>query len=214
MTKRTVTLMAIAIMSTTSWAQTPVNRVETEQQVVALTFDDGPHTVNTPKLLELFRKNGVKATFFVIGKNVRKHPELAKRMLAEGHELGNHTTTHANLANLGDLKKVKDEIETTQKILKETVGKPAAVFRAPFLSHDKNVWTVLKDMPSINASRGTSDWSKDCTTQSILDKATKLVSLANEMIQVTGDTQHVFLEGVTILREEDGVKIVDLDMGS
>jgi sialidase-1 len=173
MTKRTVTLMAIAIMSTTSWAQTPVERVETEQQVVALTFDDGPNPVNAPKLLELFKKHGVKATFFVIGKNVRKHPELAKRMLAEGHELGNHTTTHANLAKLGDLEKVKKEIEETQEILKDTVGKPAAVFRAPFLAHDKNVWTVLKDMPSINASRDTSDWSKDSTTQSIIEKATK-----------------------------------------
>jgi peptidoglycan/xylan/chitin deacetylase (PgdA/CDA1 family) len=151
----------------------PVERVETKQQLVAITFDDGPHAVNTPKLLELFKKNNAKATFFVVGKNVRKHPELAKRMQAEGHELGNHTTTHADLAKLGDLKKVRKEIEDTQKILTETIGKPALVFRAPFLSHDKNVWTVLKDMPSINASRLTTDWRGDCTAQSIFEQATQ-----------------------------------------
>ena len=157
----------------TSRAQTPVERVETEQQLVAITIDDGPHAVNTPKLLELFKKNGVKATFFVIGRSVKRDPELAKRMLAEGHELGNHTTTHADLAKLGDLEKVRKEIEDTQRILKETIGKPAVLFRAPFLSHDKNVWTVLKGMPSINASRLTTDWSGDSTAQSIFDQATK-----------------------------------------
>lgn len=173
MTKRTAILVAMAIMSTTSWAQTPVERVETEQQLVAITFDDGPHAVNTPKLLELFKKNDVKVTFFVVGRNVRKHPDLAKRMLTEGHELGNHTTTHADLAKLGDLEKVRKEIEDTQRILKETIGKPAILFRAPFLSHDENVWTVLKDMPSINASRLTIDWSGESTPQSIFDQATK-----------------------------------------
>jgi peptidoglycan/xylan/chitin deacetylase (PgdA/CDA1 family) len=174
MTKRTVTLlMATAIMSTTSWAQKPVERVETDQPLVAITFDDGPNPVNGPKLLALFKKTGVRATFFVNGNNLRKHPELAKRMVAEGHELGNHTTSHANLAKLGDLEKVRKQIEETQTIMKETVGKPAAVFRAPFLSHDKNVWTVLNGMPAINASRDTKDWSKDSTVESIIDKATK-----------------------------------------
>ena len=105
MTKRTVILMALAIISTTLWAQTPVERVETKQPLVALTFDDGPNPVNTPKLLALFKKTGVKATFFVTGNSLRKHPELAKRMVAEGHELGNHTTTHADLAKLGDLER-------------------------------------------------------------------------------------------------------------
>ena len=175
MTTRTATLvaMAMATISTPSWAQTPVERVETEQQLVAITIDDGPHPVNTPKLLELFKKNGVKATFFVIGRSVKRDPELAKRMLAEGHELGNHTFTHADLAKLGDLEKVRKEIEDTQRILKETIGKPAVLFRAPFLSHDENVWTVLNGMPSINASRLTTDWSGDRTAQSIFYQATK-----------------------------------------
>ena len=118
--------MAMAVICTPSWAQTPVERVETKQKLVAITFDDGPHIVNTPKLLELFKKNDVKATFFVIGKSVKRHPELANRMLAEGHELGNHTLTHADLAKLGDLEKVRKQIEDTQGILKDTIGKPAS----------------------------------------------------------------------------------------
>ena len=108
----------------------PVERVETEQQLVAITFDDGPHAVNTPKLLELFKKNDVKATFFVIGRSVKRDPELAKRMLAEGHELGNHTTTHADLAKLGDLEKVRKEIEDTQRILMETIEAMPRIIKA------------------------------------------------------------------------------------
>ena len=64
---------------------------------VALTFDDGPHPVFTPQILDLLAENGIHATFFVVGENVRAHPELLERTLKEGHEIGNHTYDHAYL---------------------------------------------------------------------------------------------------------------------
>ena len=154
------------------WPRRPIDNVKTKQPMVALTFDDGPNPVNAPILMDLFKKHNAKATFFLIGANVRKRPELARRMLAEGHELGNHTTRHTNLAKK-DARTVREAIESTQAIIKETVGKAPVVFRGPFLAYNEHVWTVLNDlnMPAINASQDTRDWSNASTVKSIIDKA-------------------------------------------
>ena len=148
----------------------PVTRVKTPKPWVALTFDDGPHATNTPKLLEMFRKHNARATFFVSGSSVKRHPKLAARMLSEGHE---HTMNHPNLGK-SDAEKVRREIESTQAIVKEATGKAPVVFRAPFLAHNEHVWKVLGElqMPAINASRYTDDWKGTITTEEIIEKAT------------------------------------------
>lgn len=71
-----------------------VTRFETERPEVWLTIDDGPDPASTPRVLELLRRHGARATFFVVGEQVEKHPELARRIVAEGHSIGNHTHTH------------------------------------------------------------------------------------------------------------------------
>src|SRR5579862_6569226 len=77
------------------WA--PVIRALPQMDAVALTFDDGPHPENTPRILDILgaEGGGVKASFFVIGRRAREHPELVRRIHAEGHTLGNHTLDHA-----------------------------------------------------------------------------------------------------------------------
>ena len=67
---------------------------DTDSPPIALTFDDGPDPSVTPLVLEVLRANGITATFFLIGKNVERHPALAARILAEGHEIGNHSHDH------------------------------------------------------------------------------------------------------------------------
>jgi len=69
--------------------------------VVALTFDDGPHSVHTPGVLDLLRQHGARATFFAIGEAARAHPELLRRIAAEGHAVASHTNSHADLSRLG-----------------------------------------------------------------------------------------------------------------
>ena len=64
---------------------------------LALTFDDGPHGSLTPRLLDALAKRKVKATFYVIGRNVESHPDIARRIVAEGHEIANHTWSHPSL---------------------------------------------------------------------------------------------------------------------
>ena len=102
-----------------------------ESQHIALTFDDGPNPRTTPIILEELRKRKIKATFFLVGEKVEKHPELAKRIVEEGHDIGNHSYTHINLANL-DKQGVKKEIEFTQGIIKKTTGKRPVLFRPPY----------------------------------------------------------------------------------
>ena len=72
-------------------------KVYNEAKKVAITFDDGPNPVYTPKLLDGLKERDVKATFFVIGEEAELYPEIIERMAKEGHEIGNHTYSHVNL---------------------------------------------------------------------------------------------------------------------
>jgi peptidoglycan/xylan/chitin deacetylase (PgdA/CDA1 family) len=169
-------LCMMSLNMTTADAQTthkPYSHVNTDKPYVALTFDDGPDDVMVPKLLELFAKENAKATFFVLGKNVLKFPAIAKQIVAQGHELGNHSNTHANLPKCDSVDAVREEIVTNQKIITDTTGITPVTFRAPYLAHDDKVWTVLDELklPSINASKYTDDWDKNKPAEHILEKA-------------------------------------------
>jgi peptidoglycan/xylan/chitin deacetylase (PgdA/CDA1 family) len=104
---------------------------------IALTFDDGPAGYTT-ELLKILKKYKAKATFFVIGNRVKKHPKITKNIAKAGHQIGNHTWDHKYLTDL-DYKKVYDEINSSQKIIKKTIGKAPVVFRAPGGLRDETV---------------------------------------------------------------------------
>lgn len=87
-------------LSATAVGLGSILRVRTQEPAFALTFDDGPHPEDTPPLLDLLARHKAKATFFVVGKSVRRHPELVERLAAEGHALGNHTWDHLSLPSL------------------------------------------------------------------------------------------------------------------
>jgi peptidoglycan/xylan/chitin deacetylase (PgdA/CDA1 family) len=108
-----------------------VARVETEEKVVALTFDDGPAPEHADEILRVLRENGVRATFFLMGKDVERHPELARRLRAEGHELGNHTFHHRRMV-LKSTGFIRNEVEQTDSLLR-AAGQPVpALFRPPY----------------------------------------------------------------------------------
>ena len=88
---------------------------------IALTFDDGPDPVWTPKVLDLLKAQKVKATFFVVGTEVAAHPELARRIVAEGHQIGVHTFTHANLSTTAGWRRSL-ELRQSQLILAGATG--------------------------------------------------------------------------------------------
>jgi cellulose synthase/poly-beta-1,6-N-acetylglucosamine synthase-like glycosyltransferase/peptidoglycan/xylan/chitin deacetylase (PgdA/CDA1 family)/spore germination protein YaaH len=98
---------------------------------VALTFDDGPDARWTPMILDTLRSRGVKATFFVVGQNVDTHLRLLQREYAEGHEIGNHTYTHPNMALQGE-RRDRIEIDATASLVETVINRRIAFFRPPY----------------------------------------------------------------------------------
>ncbi len=118
--KRALSASAVALGTTI--------RVSTVEPVIALTFDDGPHPQDTPPLLDLLDRHGAKATFFVVGKSVREHPDLVRRIAESGHALGNHTWDHLSLPSLAGRFR-RRQLQWTQ----EALGPHASgLFRPPY----------------------------------------------------------------------------------
>jgi len=98
---------------------------------VALTFDDGPHPVWSPRILGLLARYGIPATFFMIGKSVQAHPDLARRTLAEAHAVGNHTYDHPLPFTVLSRARMDAEIGDTQQAIAGATGYTPRLFRAP-----------------------------------------------------------------------------------
>jgi len=95
-----------------------------------LSFDDGPHAEITPRILDLLAAHDARARFFLLGENVEKHPELVRRMVAEGHLIGNHSYSHPPFKKIS-LDEQLSEIDRTDRILAEFDGRPRHRFRPP-----------------------------------------------------------------------------------
>lgn len=108
----------------------PIYKLNTHEKIVALTFDDGPSSVRTSPLLDLLDKYNVKATFFMIGKGIEQHPEIARDVVNRGHMVGNHSYSHKRMI-LKSPTFVKDEIVKTEKLLQEIGSQDYTYFRPP-----------------------------------------------------------------------------------
>lgn len=104
--------------------------IGTAKPYVAITFDDGPDPRWTPQVLDALAAAGARATFFMMGWNCARHPDLARRVLAEGHEIGNHTWTHQDLAHL-DPSAALDEIRRGREAIETVTGAEVTLFRPP-----------------------------------------------------------------------------------
>jgi peptidoglycan-N-acetylglucosamine deacetylase len=104
-----------------------IRKVATTEKLVALTFDDGPTRGLTPKVLAALAKRNVKATFFVVGQSVKRRADVARQIVAEGHEIANHSYTHP----LGNPNKVVPEVAPTSAAILAATGVQPTLFRAP-----------------------------------------------------------------------------------
>lgn len=98
---------------------------------IALTYDDGPNDPHTLRLMEVLEKDGVRATFFVIGRYVRRRPDILRDLLKAGHVLGNHTFTHPHLIMCGALQ-TRIQLEECQRAVEDATGETPRLFRPPF----------------------------------------------------------------------------------
>jgi peptidoglycan-N-acetylglucosamine deacetylase len=116
---------------------------------IALTFDDGPDPDWTPAILDILKQENVPATFFVIGKNGQAHPDLLRRMVDEGHEIGNHTFTHPNLGEVPGAITVL-ELNATQRLIESVTGRSTVLLRPPYFG-DAEADTPQEVEPAIIA---------------------------------------------------------------
>jgi peptidoglycan/xylan/chitin deacetylase (PgdA/CDA1 family) len=100
------------------------------QDAVALTFDDGPDEVFTPRVLDMLAAEGAHATFFVVGSRARRHPELVRRIVSDGHAIGSHTWSHPRPWEVGGLTTLR-EYRAGRRAVEQIVGKRVALFRPP-----------------------------------------------------------------------------------
>lgn len=118
---------------------------------VVLTFDDGPDSVYTPQILDILKKYNIKASFFIVGENGEANPDIIERIYKEGHELGNHTFTHPNVADISD-KRAKMELNTTQRLVQELTGHSMVMFRPPYVA-DAEPSTPNELLPILKAQK-------------------------------------------------------------
>lgn len=149
-------------------------RAETIPAKIALTFDDGPHPVYTVQLLDGLRERSVKATFFLIGENIKGREEIVKQMYKDGHLIGNHTWSHVKLTDM-DTVKACEEITKTSELVKSITGKNTEYIRPPFGSWDKDLECGF-DMFPVLWSVDPLDWTTSNTDRVV----EKVVSQAQE----------------------------------
>lgn len=104
-------------------------KLNNKPKIVALTFDDGPDPIATEKILKILQENNIKGTFFVIGKNLQNYPEIAQKIINEGHAIGNHSWSHRYANITEDI--AKKEIENTGNLLYKITGAKTYLFRPP-----------------------------------------------------------------------------------
>lgn len=131
----------------------------TPELVAALTFDDGPDGYSTPRILKSLRDKGVRATFFVVGDQIRRFPDMLKRIADEGHEIGNHTWSHPDIAKLS-ASRLRQQIERTEAEIVKITVKPSVLFRPPYGSYTEADACQINGMGErvILWSVDTNDW--------------------------------------------------------
>lgn len=107
-------------------------RKRTKEKVVSLTFDDGPDSIQTPKVLQVLKDYQTTACFFCIGRKVKGNEKLLQQMAKEGHIIGNHSYSHSNLFPLYGLSRMKKDLQACQSELEQVTSQPVTLFRPPF----------------------------------------------------------------------------------
>ncbi|MUH35361.1 polysaccharide deacetylase family protein [Zobellia amurskyensis] len=180
---------------------------------VSITFDDGPNSEFTPRVLDLLAKYNAKATFFCIGQQVEKHPDILKKIIAQGHTIGNHTYTHANTFGFFPLDKVMNEITRTKKAVHALTEKEMMLYRPAFGVTNPQIEKAIKKLNL--HSIGWNVRSLDTTSRSektILKRITRKVSKGDIiLLHDTSEKTIVVLEQLLLFLREKNLSSVTVD---
>ena len=168
-----------------------------EAPKIALTFDDGPSAAWTPALLDGLKERGVKATFFLIGENADKNPEIVKRMAEEGHLIGNHTYHHVELTKVSE-NEARLELADTSAVIVRITGKEPEYMRPPFGAWQRKLEQEIQMLPVL--------WTidpLDWTTENQDEIVNKVVTEAEE-------NDIILLHDCYKSSVEAGLRIIDI----
>ena len=127
-----------------NWFLKAFTRLNTNEKIIAITFDDGPNPEYTPQVLALLKKYEAKATFFCIGEHIEKHPGLLKTIANDGHGIGNHSYSHSKTIGFSNTKSWLEEIERTDQLIEKATGFKTNLFRPPFGVTTPHLASALK----------------------------------------------------------------------
>ena len=173
-----------------------------EGPYIAITFDDGPHPTQTPRLLKMLKERGIKATFYWVGQCVAENPDTARLVVAEGHEVGNHSWSHPLLSKMAETS-VHDQLDRTDIVIKQTTGVTPATMRPPYggFTVQQRAWSyatwgykcILWDVDSL-------DWKhrNPAKTQSIILSTTRpgSIILCHDIHKTTVDAMPATLDAL------------------
>lgn len=193
-----------------------LEQVSTQDKVIAFTFDDGPNPLYTRQLLNIFNAVGGKATFFMLGQQMdasEAAEEVAREVYSAGHEIGNHTYTHPNLATVS-LEEAQAEIEKMEQRIVQITGNSPAVFRSPYFGINEEVQQLVGDRGyyTIGAVNSEAlDWEQP-GVEFIIEQTKKKMDKGSILIFHDGyGDRSESIEAVRILAEEltaEGYKLV------
>ncbi len=169
-TARTLTLKReAALYGASQHAPLPLKKGE-----VVLTFDDGPAQETTPLVLKALADQCARATFFMVGANLEKSPELARRVVAEGHSAGVHSQTHPHLSAMSVPEQLND-LRQVQAAYRTVFGKATPAYRFPFLEETPAMLGALKEagITVVSIDLGINDWLPEDTTDILVQRLVK-----------------------------------------
>lgn len=159
-----VDVFGLLFWYTCSWPRSQIlgpviGRGPTGRRQIALTFDDGPLLPYTQEILEILKSHQIRATFFLCGKNVEQYSEIVRRIHLEGHTIGNHTWSHPYLYLTGR-KRIMEEIDRTQQVIRDATGHTPKLFRPPYGGRWFGLYPLLKErgMHLVQWSVSSNDW--------------------------------------------------------
>lgn len=172
----------ISVSNTVNGRELPIYCVQTDKPQIAISFDAAWGNEDTQRILEILKKNDVKATFFMTGGWVESYPDDVRAIYADGHDLGNHSQNHKNMSQLSD-EECKQELLSVHEKVKELTGYEMFLFRPPYGDYDNHVITNARSIGyySIQWDVDSLDW-KDYGTTSIINTVTRHKHLGNGSI--------------------------------
>ena len=172
----------ISVSNTVNGRELPIYCVQTDKPQIAISFDAAWGNDDTRRILEILKKNDVKATFFMTGGWVESYPDDVKAIYADGHDLGNHSQNHKNMSQLSD-EECKQELLSVHEKVKELTGYEMFLFRPPYGDYDNDVITNARSIGyyPIQWDVDSLDW-KDYGTTSIINTVTQHKHLGNGSI--------------------------------